>query len=170
MQFEGVGCAPRGLRGGPERHEVQQFIEEGNLRWDSLGEFLAIAVSLEDLAAKTGDNAISVLAKTLNSATESLLNKGQLPSPQAGKLDNRGSHFYLATYWAQALANQKEIDALSEYFQPLAEKLTSNSNAIIHEIQGTQGHPISLGGYFAPNNSLADKAMRPSEIFNQILA
>ncbi len=164
------GCMFETGAGGTAPKHVQQFIEEGHLRWDSLGEFLAIAVSLEDLAAKTGDNAISVLAKTLNSATESLLNKGQLPSPQAGKLDNRGSHFYLATYWAQALANQKEIDALSEYFQPLAEKLTSNSNAIIHEIQGTQGHPISLGGYFAPNNSLADKAMRPSEIFNQILA
>jgi len=164
------GCMFETGAGGTAPKHVQQFLEEGHLRWDSLGEFLAIAVSLEDLATKTGDHAISVLAKTLDSATETLLNNGQLPSPQAGKLDNRGSHFYLATHWSKALATQKENAKLARYFEPIAVKLEDHLTAIINEIGSTQGRPISLGGYYSPDNSLADKAMRPSKTLNQLLA
>jgi len=164
------GCMFETGAGGTAPKHVQQFLEEGHLRWDSLGEFLAIAVSLEDLATKTGDHAISVLAKTLDSATETLLNNGQLPSPQAGKLDNRGSHFYLATHWSKALATQKENAKLARYFEPIAVKLENHLTAIINEIGSTQGRPISLGGYYSPDNSLADKAMRPSKTLNQLLA
>ena len=156
--------------GGSAPKHVQQFLEEGFLRWDSLGEFLAIAVSLEDLSVKTGNKAAALLAKTLDQATSKLLSHGKSPSRKVGQLDNRGSHFYLALYWAEALAEQIENGSLQEQFRSIAEQLKSNEATIVSELSAAQGTPVQLSGYYDPDENLANQAMRPSATMNEILA
>ena len=156
--------------GGSAPKHVQQLLEENHLRWDSLGEFLALAVSLEDLGQKTGNAQAKILAKTLDEATGQLLEHNKSPSPRTGELDNRGSHFYLALYWAQALAAQNEDTGLQVRFAPLAASLAQNEAKIIGELKAVQGKPTDVGGYFHPNPAMADKVMRPSATFNAALA
>ncbi|NVK10736.1 MAG: NADP-dependent isocitrate dehydrogenase, partial [Gammaproteobacteria bacterium] len=143
--------------------------KENHLRWDSLGEFLAIAVSLEHLGA-TFDNADAiVLSKALDLATEKFLNENKSPSRKVNELDNRGSHFYLAMYWAQELAAQSDNAALKAQFAPIAEEMEANEAKIIDELNSAQGVAMDIGGYFRPDPKLASAAMRPSMTFNAIL-
>ncbi|GAA6183679.1 MULTISPECIES: NADP-dependent isocitrate dehydrogenase [Aliiglaciecola] len=165
----GGGLFETGAGGSAPKH-VQQFVEEGHLRWDSLGEFLAIAVSLEDLAIKNDNGKAKVLAAELDKATETLLNNGKSPLRKAGQLDNRGSHFYLAMYWAQGLASQTEDAELAEYFAPIAKALSDNEESIVAEIDATQAKPADIGGYYYPNESLITKAMCPSSTLNSIIS
>ncbi len=167
--MNGGGMFETGAGGSAPKH-VQQFLEENHLRWDSLGEFLALAVSLEHLAQKTGNQKAQVLADTLDAATEQLLLNDKSPKRKAGQLDNRGSHFYIALYWAQALAAQSKDAALQAQFAPLAENLATNEEAILAELNGVQGKPVDIKGYYSPNEELASQAMRPSATFNQALA
>ncbi len=167
--LEGGGLYETGAGGSAPKH-VQQFVQEAHLRWDSLGEFLAIAVSLEDLAEKTSNGKAKVLAETLNAATTKLLNTNKSPLRKAGQLDNRGSHFYLALYWAEALAAQDADAELKKTFAPLADSLASNEAAILAEIDATQGQPADLGGYYLPDDAKASAAMRPSATFNALIA
>jgi isocitrate dehydrogenase len=155
--------------GGSAPKHVQQLVEENHLRWDSLGEFLALAVSLEDLGQKTGNAKALILAKTLDAATGMLLDNGKGPSTRAGELDNRGSHFYLAMYWAQALAAQTEDKELAAHFAPLAKALTENENKIVGELKDVQGKPVDIGGYFKPDAGKLSAVMRPSPTFNTAL-
>ncbi|MBJ2137085.1 NADP-dependent isocitrate dehydrogenase [Paraglaciecola chathamensis] len=164
----GGGLFETGAGGSAPKH-VQQFVEEGHLRWDSLGEFLAIAVSIEDLAIKNDNTKAKVLAKALDTATEKLLNEGKSPQRKAGQLDNRGSHFYLALYWAEALSSQTEDKALADKFGPLFDALSSNEAKIVAEIDATQGSPENIGGYYYPDDALLTQAMCPSETLNTIL-
>lgn len=164
--MNGGGLFETGAGGSAPKH-VQQFEEEGHLRWDSLGEFLALAVSLEDLADKTGNPKTSVLATTLDQATARFLENKKSPSRKVGELDNRGSHFYLALYWAQALAEQTGDAQLQESFKQLAAELSANEATIIQELNSAQGKPVDIGGYYHPDAELAAKAMRPSETFNR---
>lgn len=164
------GCMFETGAGGSAPKHVQQFVEEGHLRWDSLGEFLAIAVSLEDLASKSGNRRASLLAKTLDQAISQVLSEDKSPSRNVGELDNRGSHFYLALYWAEAIAEQGENEELQRHFRPLAKQLRENEVTILGEIRAVQGKPVELGGYYEPNDLLADRAMRPSATMNRILA
>ena len=163
------GCMFETGAGGSAPKHVQQFVEEGHLRWDSLGEFLAIAVSLEDLSIKTGNALAKLLAKTLDIATSKLLAEDRSPARDVDGLDNRGSHFYLALYWAQALAEQSEDKALQNQFQPIANELNSNAATILAELNAAKGKPIELGGYYDPDDTLANRAMRPSATLNRIL-
>ncbi len=164
----GGGLFETGAGGSAPKH-VQQFVQESHLRWDSLGEFLALAVSLEDLAEKTGNAKARTVAEALNTATTRFLNENKSPLRNAGELDNRGSHFYLALYWAQALAAQDADPALQQAFAPLAEQLAAQEETILAEINATQGHPADLGGYYLPDNDKAETAMRPSKTFNAVL-
>ncbi len=166
--MNGGGLFETGAGGSAPKH-VQQFVEEGHLRWDSLGEFLAIAVSIEDLAIKNDNTKAKVLAKALDTATEKLLNEGKSPQRKAGQLDNRGSHFYLALYWAEALSSQTEDKALADKFGPLFDALSSNEAKIVAEIDATQGSPENIGGYYYPDDALLTQAMCPSETLNTIL-
>jgi isocitrate dehydrogenase len=161
----GGGLFETGAGGSAPKH-VQQFEKENHLRWDSLGEFLALAVSLEDLAEKTQNNKANVLAKALDTANEAYLNNNKSPSRKVNELDNRGSHFYLAMYWARALANQSEDESLKEVFSPIAEGLESNEAKIVEELNLAQGTAMNIGGYYHPNDELASKAMRPSSTLN----
>ena len=156
--------------GGSAPKHVQQLIEENHLRWDSLGEFLAIAVSLEDLGFKTGNKKAMVLAKTLDEATGKLLDNNKGPSAKTGQLDNRGSHFYLTLYWAQALAAQTEDADLKARFAPLATTLADNEMKIVEELNAVQGKPADIGGYFVSDPDKAGSIMRPSATFNAALA
>jgi isocitrate dehydrogenase len=156
--------------GGSAPKHVQQFEEEGHLRWDSLGEFLALAVSLEDLGIKTGNKKAQVLSKALNNANSAFLENDKAPSRKVGELDNRGSHFYLAMYWAQELAAQDEDAELKAIFTPIATKLTTQETTIIEELNNAQGTSIDIGGYYYPNIKKASSAMRPSTTLNKILA
>lgn len=165
----GGGLFETGAGGSAPKH-VQQFVEEGHLRWDSLGEFLALAVSLEDIAVKQDNGKAKVLATTLDQATEKLLNEGKSPLRKAGQLDNRGSHFYLAMYWAEALAAQDGDAELSAKFKNLFTTLSENESKIMEEIDKTQGSPEDIGGYYAPDDALATQAMCPSETLNSALA
>jgi isocitrate dehydrogenase len=165
----GGGLFETGAGGSAPKH-VQQFVEEGHLRWDSLGEFLAIAVSLEDLSDKTGNKKSKVLGACLDKATETLLNNGKSPLRKAGQLDNRGSHYYLATYWAKELSNQTEDAELAEQFAPLYQALVSNEAQILAEIDATQGSPEDIGGYYYPDDEKTTKAMCPSKTLNSVLA
>jgi isocitrate dehydrogenase len=165
----GGGLFETGAGGSAPKH-AQQFQEESHLRWDSLGEFLALTVSLEDLAIKNSDARARVLAETLDQATERLLEEGKSPQRKAGELDNRGSHLYLALYWALALSEQTTDTDLATRFKPLAETLSANEANIIAEIDATQGKPAEIGGYYFPDDELANAAMRPSETFNRALA
>ncbi len=163
--LDGGGLFETGAGGSAPKH-VQQFVEEGHLRWDSLGEFLAVAVSLEDLAAKTGNNEVQVLADALNDATGKLLDNNKSPGRAIGEIDNRGSQFYLTMYWAQALASQDKSKSLQDRFTSLAKSLTDNEAKILGEIAATQGKPVDIGGYYWPNAEKTSAAMRPSTTFN----
>jgi isocitrate dehydrogenase len=165
----GGGLYETGAGGSAPKH-VQQLVEENHLRWDSLGEFLALAVSLEDLGIKTGNPKAKLLAKTLDAATGKLLDNRKSPSPRTGELDNRGSQFYLAMYWAQELAAQTEDKSLQEQFKPLAEALARNEEKIVGELQGVQGKPVDIGGYYLPDPKKCAEVMRPSATFNAALA
>ena len=165
----GGGMYETGAGGSAPKH-VQQLVEENHLRWDSLGEFLALAVSLEDLGIKTGNAKAKILARTLDAATGKLLDNRKSPSPKTGELDNRGSQFYLAMYWAQELATQKEDDALAAHFAPLAKALADNEQKIIAELAAVQGKPVDIGGYFKPDSDKAEAVMRPSATLNAVLA
>lgn len=165
----GGGLFETGAGGSAPKH-VQQFVQENHLRWDSLGEFLAIAVSLEDLGAKIGSDEVLVLAETLNDATSKLLDNNKSPSRKAGELDNRGSHFYLAMYWAQALAAQERSPALKSKFTDFAQALTQNETKIVDELNAVQGKPVDIGGYFQPDCEKTATAMRPSKTLNDALA
>jgi isocitrate dehydrogenase len=149
---------------------VQQLVEENHLRWDSLGEFLALAVSLEDLGIKNNNSKAKVLAKALDAATGKLLDNNKGPSAKTGQLDNRGSHFYLALYWAQALAEQTTDRELATHFKPLAEALAANEQKIIDELASVQGRPADIGGYYLPDPAKTDTVMRPSATLNAALA
>ena len=167
--MSGGGMFETGAGGSAPKH-VQQFHSENYLRWDSLGEFLALAVSLEHLAQKTGNTKAQVLATTLDNATEELLLNDKSPQRKLGSIDNRGSHFYLALYWANALANQTQDQALAEEFTPIAKALNDNEDKIVSELNGVQGSPVQTEGYYFANRELLDKAMRPSTTFNDIIA
>ena len=167
--MNGGGLFETGAGGSAPKH-VQQFVQENHLRWDSLGEFLALAESLEHYGRVTGNEKAKVFATTLAEANARFLDNNKNPSRKAGELDNRGSHFYLAMYWAQALAEQ-DLDAdLKAQFTPVAEQLTANEAKIVAELNEVQGKPVELNGYYRPDGDLADKAMRPSATFNGILA
>ncbi len=165
----GGGMYETGAGGSAPKH-VQQLLEENHLRWDSLGEFLALAVSLEDLALKTGNAAAKILATTLDAATGTLLDNRKSPSPKTGELDNRGSQFYLALYWAQALAAQKDDPQLAAKFAPLAKSLADNEATIVAELSAVQGRATDIGGYYSPDAQKVVAVMRPSATFNAVLA
>jgi isocitrate dehydrogenase len=165
----GGGMYETGAGGSAPKH-VQQLVEENHLRWDSLGEFLALAVSLEDLGIKTGNNKAKILAKTLDAATGKLLDNRKSPSPKTGELDNRGSQFYLAMYWAQELAAQKEDAELAASFASLAKALADNEQKIVAELIEVQGKPVDIGGYYKPDDAKVKAVMRPSATFNSTLA
>ncbi len=165
----GGGMYETGAGGSAPKH-VQQLVEENHLRWDSLGEFLALAVSLEDLGIKTSNQKSKVLAKTLDAATGKLLDNNKNPSPKTGQLDNRGSQFYLALYWAQELAAQTDDLALQAKFTSLAQTLTEQEKKIVTELTEVQGHPVDIGGYFHPSQEKLEVIMCPSTTFNAALA
>jgi isocitrate dehydrogenase len=165
----GGGLFETGAGGSAPKH-VQQFLEEDYLRWDSLGEFLALAASLEHLGNRYGSAEVDVLAKTLDQANGKFLDNNKSPSRKVGELDNRGSHFYLALYWAQALASQDTHPALKAKFVPLAKALQENEAKIVAELNGAQGKPVDIQGYYHPNLKLVGQAMRPSATFNAALA
>jgi isocitrate dehydrogenase len=167
--MNGGGMFETGAGGSAPKH-VQQFLRENHLRWDSLGEFLALAVSLEMLADTTGNPRARVLGETLDRATGSLLENGRSPSRRAGELDNRGSHFYLALYWARELAAQTEDAELAARFAPLAERLAAEEEAVVGELAAVQGSPVEIGGYYRPDPELARSAMRPSATFTAALS
>jgi len=165
----GGGLFETGAGGSAPKH-VQQFVAENYLRWDSLGEFLAIAAALEHLAQTTGNARARLLASTLDQANAAFLDHNKSPSRKLGGIDNRGSHFYLALYWAQALAAQDEDPALQAVFAPLAKALTDNEAKIVEELLAVQGKPVDIGGYYRPDLDQVSSAMRPSATFNQALA
>ena len=166
--LSGGGLFETGAGGSAPKH-VQQFMEEGHLRWDSLGEFLAIAVSIEDLANKTENSKAQVLADTLNSAIGRFLDENKSPSRKVNEIDNRGSHFYLTLFWAEALAGQSDESDLQSQFSGLAQTLRENEEKIARELIDAQGKPVDLNGYYLPNANKATAAMRPSQTFNQAL-
>jgi len=165
----GGGLFETGAGGSAPKH-VQQFLRENHLRWDSLGEFLALAPSLEMLADKTGNPRARVLGRALDRATGSVLESNRSPSRRAGELDNRGSHFYLALYWARELARQTDDPELAARFAPLAERLAGDEQQIVQELDAVQGAPVDIGGYYHPDPDLVAQAMRPSGTFNRALA
>ncbi|GAF57707.1 LOW QUALITY PROTEIN: isocitrate dehydrogenase [Psychrobacter sp. JCM 18902] len=167
--MKGGGLFETGAGGSAPKH-VQQLLEENHLRWDSLGEFLALTVSLEHLASHDNNAKAQILADTLDTATEKLLLNNKGPSRKTGEIDNRGSHFYLAMYWAQELAAQDKDADLKAKFAPLAEKLESNEAAIVKELNEAQGKPVDLKGYYLADEALAEQAMRPSTLFNAAIA
>jgi isocitrate dehydrogenase len=165
----GGGMYETGAGGSAPKH-VKQLVEENHLRWDSLGEFLALAVSLEDLGLKTGNAKAKLLARTLDAATGKLLDNNKSPSPKTGELDNRGSQFYLAKYWAEELAAQTEDKALQIHFAPLAQALARDEKKIVEELKAVQGKPADIGGYYLPDAKKLDAVMRPSATLNADLA
>ncbi len=164
----GGGLFETGAGGSAPKH-VQQFLKENHLRWDSLGEFLALGPSLELLADTEDNPRARVLAQTLDLAIGELLEGDRSPSRKVGEIDNRGSHFYLALYWAQALASQEQDPELAERFAPLAERLVSEEQRIVEELNAVQGSPVEIGGYYRPDPELMSAAMRPSQTFNDAL-
>jgi isocitrate dehydrogenase len=164
----GGGLYETGAGGSAPKH-VQQFLRENYLRWDSLGEFLALAVSIEDLGIKTGNQRAVVLARALDRANGQILEHDKSPQRKVGEIDNRGSHFYLAMYWARALADQTEDAELKQRFSGVAAELERNEATIVAELNGVQGKPVDVGGYYHPDTRLTSKAMRPSATFNRIL-
>ncbi|MCT4698256.1 NADP-dependent isocitrate dehydrogenase [Tenacibaculum haliotis] len=166
--MNGGGLFETGAGGSAPKH-VEQLVNENHLRWDSLGEFLALAVSLEHLGETNNNAKAKVLAETLDDATDKLLDNKKGPSRRTGELDNRGSHFYLATYWAQALANQDKDADLKAQFTPIAEKMTANETTIVNELNSAQGKAVNIGGYYEPTDELADAIMKSSNTLNTIL-
>lgn len=167
--MNGGGLFETGAGGSAPKH-VQQFIKENYLRWDSLGEFLALAVSLEHLAKTFNNDIAKILGETLDTATSKLLDENKSPARKLGQIDNRGSHFYIAMYWAEALAKQTKDASLAHRFKPVYEALNSNEDVINSELIGVQGNSVEILGYFKPEGNAVDKAMRPSNVFNKILA
>ncbi|MEY4750041.1 MAG: hypothetical protein RIQ60_2255, partial [Pseudomonadota bacterium] len=165
----GGGMYETGAGGSAPKH-VQQLVEENHLRWDSLGEFLALAVSFEDLGIKTNNPRAKLLAKTLDAATGKLLDNNKGPSPKTGQLDNRGSQFYLTLYWAQELAAQTADAELAAHFAPLAQALAEKEATIVAELAAVQGKPVDIGGYYYPDPKKTEAVMRPSATFNAALA
>ncbi len=165
----GGGLYETGAGGSAPKH-VQQLVEENHLRWDSLGEFMALAVSFEDMGLRTDNPKATVLAKTLDAATGKLLDTNKNPSPKTGQLDNRGSQFYLALYWAQALAAQTDDVELAAKFAPLAKSLADNEQKIVEELNSVQGKAVDIGGYYMPDLKKLEAIMRPSATFNAALA
>ncbi|WP_428742859.1 NADP-dependent isocitrate dehydrogenase [Tenacibaculum sp.] len=166
--MNGGGLFETGAGGSAPKH-VEQLVEENHLRWDSLGEFLALAVSLEHLSETNDNNKAKILAETLDDATSKLLDNKKGPSRKTGELDNRGSHFYLAMYWAEALATQDKDAELKTHFAPIAEKMAANEATIVNELNTVQGKAVNIGGYYEPNEDLANGVMRPSKTLNDIL-
>jgi isocitrate dehydrogenase len=166
--LNGGGLFETGAGGSAPKH-VQQFLKEGHLRWDSLGEFLALTASLEHLGNNFNNPKAIVLSKTLDDAVSKYLENGKAPGRKVGQLDNRGSHFYLAQYWAEALATQSEDKDLQEIFKPVAEKLKANEEKILAEIAAAEGKATDIGGYYMPDDEKAEKAMRPSAALNNII-
>ena len=164
----GGGLYETGAGGSAPKH-VQQFLQENYLRWDSLGEFLALGVSIEDLGHKTGNKTALTLATALDRANGLILENNKSPQRKVGELDNRGSHFYLAMYWARALADQNSDARLREVFTPVAQALETNESRIVGELSGVQGKPVDVGGYYQPDPALTARAMRPSATFNAIV-
>ncbi|MCB1511874.1 MAG: NADP-dependent isocitrate dehydrogenase, partial [Hyphomicrobiaceae bacterium] len=156
--------------GGSAPKHVQQLVEEGFLRWDSLGEFCALAASLEHLAQVSGNKRADVLASALDKATEQLLDENKSPGRKLGQLDNRGSHFYLAMFWAEALAAQNDDAALKAHFAPIAQALRQNETKILEELKAAQGKPMDLGGYYHTDPAKMAAVMRPSATLNGIMA
>ena len=167
--MKGGGLYETGAGGSAPKH-VQQFLAENHLRWDSLGEFLALTVSLEDVAEKTNNRRAKVLSDALDAATAKLLQNNKSPSRKTGEPDNRASHYYLGLYWAEALAAQDEDAALRDEFAPLAKALAAAEDRIIAELVDIQGGPVDLGGYYHPDIDKATRAMRPSATLNGIMA
>ncbi len=166
--MNGGGLFETGAGGSAPKH-VQQFNKEGHLRWDSLGEFLALGVSLEHIATADNNPKADILAKTIDLATAKFLDNKKAPSRKVNELDNRGSHYYWAMYWAEALANQDEDKELKERFAPIAKELQANEQTILKELLAAQGEPVDIGGYFMPNDKIATEAMRPSATLNKII-
>src|SRR4029079_19251744 len=164
----GGGLYETGAGGSAPKH-VQQFQQENYLRWDSLGEFLALGVSIEDLGHKTGNERALTLATALDRANGQILQNNKSPQRKVGELDNRGSHFYLAMYWARALADQNSDGRLRDAFTPVAERLEKNESRIVGELTSVQGSPVDIGGYYQPDPALTARAMRPSATFNAIV-
>jgi isocitrate dehydrogenase len=167
--MNGGGLFETGAGGSAPKH-VEQFSQEGYLRWDSLGEFLALGASLEHLGQTLNNSKALILAETLDVATEKFLANDKSPARKIGQIDNRGSHFYLTMYWAEALATQDKDAELKATFAPIAAEFFTNEAKINSELIGTQGKPQNIGGHYQPNPELTSKAMRPSETFNAILA
>jgi isocitrate dehydrogenase len=167
--INGGGLFETGAGGSAPKH-VQQLVKENYLRWDSLGEFLALAASFEHYAEATGNQRAHVLADTLDRATGTFLKENKSPARRVGSIDNRGSHFYLALYWAQELAAQSDDAGLASAFAPLASNLAENEQTITEELIGVQGQPADVGGYYRPDDELASAVMRPSATFNDVLA
>jgi isocitrate dehydrogenase len=167
--INGGGLFETGAGGSAPKH-VQQLVNENYLRWDSLGEFLALAVSFEHLAQSTDNARAQVLADTLDRATGTFLDENKSPARKVGSIDNRGSHFYLALYWAQELATQSDDAELAADFAPLAEALSSAEQQINDELIGVQGQPVDIGGYYRPDDAKVDAVMRPSKTLNEALA
>jgi isocitrate dehydrogenase len=165
----GGGLFETGAGGSAPRH-VQQLLKEDYLRWDSLGEFFALAASLELVAQTTGNRRAQILADTLDRATGTFLNEDKSPTRSLGGIDNRGSHFYLALYWAQELARQTEDPRLAAEFTDLARALAEQEGTIVGELIAVQGHPTDIGGYYQPDPDRAARVMRPSKTFNDALA
>ena len=166
--MNGGGLFETGAGGSAPKH-VQQFLEEGHLRWDSLGEFCAIVPSLELISNAFSNEKAQLLADTLDQAIGKFLENGKSPSRKVNELDNRGSHFYLALYWAQALAEQSNDGELQTRFKKVAQELTDNETKIIEELNAAQGVPMDIGGYYKPDQEKTSKAMRPSATFNAIV-
>ncbi|MCM0028515.1 MAG: NADP-dependent isocitrate dehydrogenase [Polynucleobacter sp.] len=164
----GGGLFETGAGGSAPKH-VKQLVEENHLRWDSLGEFMALAVSLEDIGDKTGNQKAKILARTLDEATGALLENRKSPSTKTGELDNRGSQFYLSMYWAQALAQQTEDKELQAHFAPIAKALEAQEKTIVDELNSVQGQPVDIGGYYFAEPAKCDAVMRPSKTFNTII-
>jgi isocitrate dehydrogenase len=167
--MNGGGLFETGAGGSAPKH-VQQFLEENYLRWDSLGEFFALAASFEHLAETFGNPKAKVLADTLDAANGKFLEFDRSPGRKLGTIDNRGSHFYLALYWAQALAEQTTDPSLAATFQPIAAALVASEDQIVAELLAVQGQPVDAGGYYQPDDAKADAALRPSATLNAILA
>ena len=166
--LDGGGLYETGAGGSAPKH-VQQFVQENYLRWDSLGEYLALAVSIEDLGTKTGNRKALVVADALDQANGKILDNDKSPQRKVGELDNRGSHFYLAMYWARALADQAQDNDLRAAFTPIASQLEQKEGAIVSELNGVQGKPVEIGGYYHPDPAKTSKAMRPSATLNGII-
>ena len=166
--LNGGGLFETGAGGSAPKH-VQQFLQEGHLRWDSLGEYCALVPSFELIAESTGNDSASLLAETLDEAIARYLEDARAPSRKVNEIDNRGSTFYLAKYWAEALAGQSKDASLSARFGPVAAQLAENESVITAELLAAQGDPVDVGGYFAPDAEKAAVQMRPSPTFNAII-